>query len=86
MAVPSPLVRKAVRARVYQNNPDYSEIFMTAGQVFVSFPRNPPWSPAQTGWLCLSQYVSTRFLFINLYDFDDFRLIFQHELYCDFMQ
>jgi hypothetical protein len=86
MAGRSPVVTKATRFAVSQNNPSYSEIIMTAGKVYVSALRVRVWRPYREGWLALVQHNESQIIYINMYSPTDYRLIFQHELYFRFFE
>jgi hypothetical protein len=79
-------ISREIRASIYRVNPSYGEIFMAAGKIYVSFPRGPGWREYGDGWLALVQHMGNHCIYMNLYDTKDSHLLFQHELYCDFMK
>jgi hypothetical protein len=56
----------------------------TAAKLFVSYPSADTWTARFAGYLELVQQNSTGVPYIQLYDFETLKVIFQHEVYTDF--
>jgi hypothetical protein len=59
-------------------------ISITSAKLFIAHPNPGAWNAREEGVLELARHSKTTFPYINLYDFGNVRLVFQHELYQDF--
>ena len=76
------LVSAENRQSIQRTHPQFRSIYVTVAKLFVASSDPRSWEERGTGFLDLC--TAGEYVYVNLYDLDTLKLIFQHELYLGF--
>lgn len=72
------------RTKFLQKNSDYVNVYATVAKLYVAFPDQGTWTEHGSGVLQIGTVPNSKLVYINMYDLQNYKLIFQQELYENF--